>query len=378
MRAYPGEVPVINDQFVSATQWYYNTASFVRFYDLVWTCSGYNRATEQAQGVMEQSNGGVTSGANGVKFFGCTFKNAATHGFRAFEQSGDLEFNGCIFIFNGANNQYDHGCYVRNELNTPKYFKNCVFAHNAGHGFHGYASVSGTTVRYEDNLTVQRCLIFQNGSLYNAQTRQSLIGPTSSVAENNIYEDNVVFTNLGVDSNSETFRLGYGGGHRNNTIRRNTFVGSPVLIEAGGTGETFSDNALYYNGSQRGATLSVMTTANGNSVQAVPSAGVVKKIYPFDWDTRRASLAILNWGGAATVQLLHSDLIGAGLTIVAGDLYELHNAENYYNDVITGTYDGAGITVPMTGRSVETPYGLGAPASGFPVFGAFIIRTKTP
>jgi hypothetical protein len=64
----------------------------------------------------------------------------------------------------------------------------------------------------------------------------------------------------------------------------------------------------------------------------------------------------------------------AGVNLQSGDRYELHNAQNFYGDVITGTYDGGSINVPMTGHSVAQPVGLTfKPASSFPEFGAFIL-----
>src|SRR5207248_2046552 len=59
-----------------------------------------------------------------------------------------------------------------------------------------------------------------------------------------------------------------------------------------------------------------------------------------------------------------------------GDTYELHNAMNYFGDVIIGTYNGSSISVSMTGHAIGAPSGLPAPKSPFPEFGAFVLIKK--
>jgi hypothetical protein len=63
-----------------------------------------------------------------------------------------------------------------------------------------------------------------------------------------------------------------------------------------------------------------------------------------------------------------------GVQIKQGDHYELHNVQDYFNDVISGTYDGQKIDLPMTDHTVAQPLGLDfKPDSSFPEFGAFLL-----
>ncbi|MBF0388118.1 MAG: cadherin-like domain-containing protein, partial [Candidatus Omnitrophica bacterium] len=68
-----------------------------------------------------------------------------------------------------------------------------------------------------------------------------------------------------------------------------------------------------------------------------------------------------------------AERISIGDLLKPGDTYELRNAQDYFGDVITGTYNGGPITVPMTGRTVAKPVMGTAQASTFPEFGAFVL-----
>jgi hypothetical protein len=93
-----------------------------------------------------------------------------------------------------------------------------------------------------------------------------------------------------------------------------------------------------------------------------------------DWEPGRANIAIVNASLASEVHLQGVDLASIGLS--AGDSYELHNAQDYFGDLRTGTYDGQSIAVQMTG-TVAKPQGFSRAAiSTMPYFGAFVLRSK--
>jgi hypothetical protein len=57
-----------------------------------------------------------------------------------------------------------------------------------------------------------------------------------------------------------------------------------------------------------------------------------------------------------------------------GDGYEVRNAQDFFGAaVLTGTYNGGSISLPMNNLSVATPYGVGAPPSVGPEFNAFVL-----
>ena len=57
-----------------------------------------------------------------------------------------------------------------------------------------------------------------------------------------------------------------------------------------------------------------------------------------------------------------------------GDRYAIHNVQDYFNDVITATYGGGALRVPMNGHTMAVAVGMSsAPASSFPEFGVFVV-----
>ncbi len=57
-----------------------------------------------------------------------------------------------------------------------------------------------------------------------------------------------------------------------------------------------------------------------------------------------------------------------------GSIYEIRNAQNYFGTpVLTGTYAGGTVSIPMAASSVETPAGAAAPGPTGPEFNAFVV-----
>ena len=66
--------------------------------------------------------------------------------------------------------------------------------------------------------------------------------------------------------------------------------------------------------------------------------------------------------------------------------YELHNAQNYKNQVLTGEYKGVPISINMKYYTGTTPWSVAAPIGyvpwltdrplSFPEFGVFVIKKK--
>jgi PKD repeat protein len=62
--------------------------------------------------------------------------------------------------------------------------------------------------------------------------------------------------------------------------------------------------------------------------------------------------------------------------LAVGSSYEIRNAQNYFGTpVLTGTYAGETVSIPMAASSVETPAGATAPNPTGPEFNAFIVLT---
>jgi hypothetical protein len=79
---------------------------------------------------------------------------------------------------------------------------------------------------------------------------------------------------------------------------------------------------------------------------------------------------VINWSRQGTVQ---ADLSGV---LQSGDTYEVRNAQDFYAaPVVSGTYGGGSVTLPMTGLSVAQPVG-NAPRRAEPTgpeFNVFVV-----
>ena len=94
-----------------------------------------------------------------------------------------------------------------------------------------------------------------------------------------------------------------------------------------------------------------------NTYLASRPTGIRSFVRPNAYEPGRANITILNWDRSPTVAV---DVSAAGLT--AGTRFEVRDAQNFYGPaLVTGTYTGAPITLPMTGL-----VGLILGASGTP------------
>ena len=95
-------------------------------------------------------------------------------------------------------------------------------------------------------------------------------------------------------------------------------------------------------------------------------------ILPNAYEPGRATIVVYNWDGSATQAV---DLTGV---VSPGAAYEIRNAQNFYGPaVVSGTYAGGSVTLPMTGLTPATPVGYAAPPSTGPAFGAFVVLSAS-
>ncbi|MES3030801.1 MAG: LamG-like jellyroll fold domain-containing protein [Patescibacteria group bacterium] len=99
------------------------------------------------------------------------------------------------------------------------------------------------------------------------------------------------------------------------------------------------------------------------------------------YDDNRMHVTAYNWDGDTTVS------VDPSLVLDNGDTYELRNSQNYFDDVITGTYNGSEISIDMStgARSLKKPIGYDEVIAGggwyhnplqpstFPIYGVFVL-----
>ncbi|MEP6994319.1 MAG: S-layer homology domain-containing protein [Acidobacteriota bacterium] len=261
--------------------------------------------------------------------------------------------------WDGPDRGHGHGVYLQNQTPSTKQMIDNILLNQFGTGSQAY-----TEGGFIDNIYEEGNTVFSNGILsqVTGYTDNLLIGGTPvalspSMISNFTYSP----SSDGADNN-----LGYSGGCTNAAVTGNYFSGSDALILVNCTsGLTMTGNSFY--GAISGFSQSQYPN---NTYYSSRPTGTWIKIRPNQFESGRANITIYNWGNLPSVSV---DLSG---TLSVGDGYEIRNTQDFYGaPVVTGTYSGGSVSIPMTGLSVAAPVGWSAPPPTGPEFGAFVLTT---
>ena len=274
----------------------------------------------------------------------------------------DAEVYGNLVYYNGwdaSDRGHGHGVYLQNQAPSVKNMVDNLLFDQFGMGSQAY-----TEGDYIDNIYEEGNTAFSNGALsqVTGYTENLLIGGlvvahTPSMISNNTYTPN---------SGSGHNNLGYQSGCTNATVTGNYFVSQDALILVNcGTGLSLTGNSFY-------SSISGFTQPQypSNTYYSSRPSGTRVVVRPNQYDASRANITIYNWGNLSSVSV---DLSGM---LSVGSYFEIHNAQNFYGaPVVTGTYSGGSVSIPMSGLSVASPIGWNAPPAVGPEFGAFVLTT---
>jgi hypothetical protein len=94
-------------------------------------------------------------------------------------------------------------------------------------------------------------------------------------------------------------------------------------------------------------------------------------VRPNLYEQGRANIVIYNWDLQSNVLV---DLSASGMNI--GDQFQIRDAENWFGGaIVSGTYTGDPVAIPMTGLQVALPNGVvpNPQPHTAPQFGAFVL-----
>lgn len=364
VRAVPGErvIWISDDRVLDIS-----TTRYVNFWGIEITASENSRdpleRPETAYGV--RMNQGKES--HNIKFINMIVHDMPAQGFAWWQANYDSEIYGSLIYFNGVN-QFDHGIYMMNEKGYKKLTDTFIFD-NASHGVHAY---NGARSQWLNNLHIEGNTVFNNGSIgytttsgrYGLFKRNLLVGGVN-VAENPVIINNYTYFPGGL---GEALNLGFRAGSSNARVENNYFAGGRIQLAGKNPGVILEGNTILTLGA---APRGVLPNSQNQWYLFRPAETRIF-VRPNQYEPGRANITIYNWQKRDEVMLTAQDL--SGVDFEPGDTYQLRNVQDYFDDVITGTYDGSAITVPMTGHTVAQPLGLGfKPSSTFPEFGAFVL-----
>ncbi len=362
VRAYPGERATLDGTgpFLTIID-----SSWVYFWGFEITKSNNSRPvsadTSPEHGILISSS---ATSAN-IKFINLVIHDVPGHGIAWWRYNIDSEVYGSL-IYNNGVMQFDHGIYSQNVSGAKRITNNIIFD-NAAFGVHIYTG--GSTAI--DNYTISGNTLFNNGAIgLNTGTGQygnhfpAILVGGEVVAQNPVVSDNYTYS---TSSTATSFNLGYSTGSNHAKVADNYFMMGTITLAGANSGLSFGGNTIL--GLLEGFSAS---SYPGNTYLSGKPGGLKYFVQPNLYEPGRANLTIYNWSRSATVTLPASAL--SGVQIRSGDRYELHNALDFYGDVVTGTYNGSSLSLPMTGHTVARAAVIAfLPPNTFPEFGAFIL-----
>ncbi len=336
-------------------------------------------------------------------------------GFGLFAAATNCEASGCVIYNNGwdaPDRGHAHGIYCQNLNGLMQFDDNIIFGQFAL-GIQGYGS-PGASLKH---FLVQRNIVFDNNCVASY--------PSTSVGEQILFGNgSSPVTDLNVISNcvyaplnffSTPLRLDYSGGSNDNITVANNYcaagTGSGEFLATLTSYQTvlFTNNTFY---SPNGSMLEVQTmpsntidrnnyyenggvnfndaitarafgpwqTATGYDTHStdITNGAPPNRVFvnPNPYESKRANIVVYNWANSNNVS------VDVGSILSSGDVYEVINAMDYFApSVLTGIYNGAALSVPMTNITVAVPNGW-TNAAAVPVpapqFAAFELIGTTP
>ncbi|HUI06318.1 MAG TPA: immunoglobulin domain-containing protein [Verrucomicrobiae bacterium] len=403
VRAYPGERPIFQEH-PQYNNTYDQTILFQQSGGYVWFWGIEIRSTNTTRYTSTTGSdptptqlplpNSVQIGAPGVKLINMIVHDTRG-GMGLFAAAVNAEAYGCIIYNNGWNapdRGHGHGLYVQN-LDGLMHLSDNIIFNQFGVGIHGYSESSSLK-----HFLVERNIVFNNGRIATYPDpnikEQILFGGGPPVQDLSLL-DNCVYVPL--DQNSTLLRLDYAADSNDDVVVANNYV-------AGGTGGgnysvsaldyqsvTFTNNIVYSNNGyllrlqpHTGCVVDRNTyygnaNANFNNassqysfagwqaataldshssdlVSTTPANKVI--VNPNAYEPKRANIIVYNWSNADTVS---ADVSGV---LSVGDPYEVRNAQDYFAPpVLTGTYAGTPLVLPMTNLTVAVPTGWSSSAT---------------
>lgn len=409
VRQYPGERAILDANGATPTNlrgdYLVVTGDYVTLWGLEVMDSDPNRSTETRPNL-------VVAKASHLKFINMIVHDGGI-AFYSWPEPVDLEFYGCV-IYNNGWQQPDfgdgHGLYIKSYAG-PIFLRENILFNQFGYGIHiftEHGSGGLTNIHVEGNVS------FNNGSIdtdpVGSPNANILFGGSEPVINGTLVGNMTYFSpNVGVHN----LLLGFSKtDNQDLAIRNNYIVGGPLLMDVGWWQSlTMTDNTLLGTTSDmiwlRDSTLSgyqltgnryyrdstsdswgwiatdyhfptwqqLVGVAAGDQVMTTLPTEPKVFVRPNQYERGRANVIIYNWSGQASVPV---DLAGI---VRVGDHVEVRNVQNLFAaPVVSVTYDGSPVSVPMTGVTPAAPIGgspTPPPQTG-PAFGTFLVTSSAP
>ena len=321
---------------------------------------------------MNRPNTAIQNAQNAGSGVGIKIINMVIHnclqGIGLWQDATNSEAYGNLVYYNGwnaPNQSWGHGIYSQNVAPSRRTIRDNIFYANYGYNIHLYAESA-----HLDNHTIDGNIVFWDGAAASpagdgaSMTMGGGASATGNSVTNNAFYG---FPGYGV--------LDFSRGNQNVTM-----TGNMSGVPGGNRGDVYLENQTgtvtvtgnkFYGGLFQPSNYATLYPSNSwyKSPGAAPSGSWIL-VRPNAYEAGRGHVAIFNWSHAASVSVDLSSVLSVGST------YEIRNAQNFFGTpVLTGTYAGGTVSIPMAASSVETPTGAAAPNPTGPEFNAFVVLT---
>lgn len=260
------------------------------------------------------------------------------------EQEGtDIEVYGTLLYNNGwleEDRGHGHHTYLTNRDSTVRLEENILF-YAYGFGVHNYSATDGNYVR---NNELIGNVWFLNGAPGNKLVDNCMVGHDGTLTMSGV----LLRGNFGwaMDPGDRGVRLGWDTPNEDATLEDNYLVGATIFQDAwtgiAMNGNTFIGPVEGVDPGDYPDNTYAATAPNANHVVVRPNR----------YEPGRAHIIVYNWEGL--------DSVNADISAVVpeGTVFAIHDAQNYYAaPVVSGTYEGGAVSLPMTGLEPALPVG---------------------
>ncbi|HWC75755.1 MAG TPA: Ig-like domain-containing protein, partial [Gemmatimonadales bacterium] len=406
VRQYPGERATLDGGTTAGDVLTVN-GSYTMYWGFEIMVSGTQRFGAAGTGTGLRGDGVYVNSAHDLKLINLIVHDVG-HGTYLENTAHNIEIYGWI-IYNGGyqdNIRSDgHGIYIKGDGIGWKVARDNVIFNQFGFGIHGYAETntqlkqlvfdgnavfnSGTPSSYENpNMQLGGLTIADNDTVTNNMTYYSP-GVTSSgnggvrIGYNSTANGTAVFRNNYIVGGTLTLDLGYWS---NLTVQGNTIAGPSVLLvqHDGASPSTqhwsgdmhYRDptSAAWMIGNSSFNFANWQSRAGASTDQASGTLPAAPKVFvrPNRYEAGRGTIVIYNWTLQSSVSV---DLSGV---VTPGNRYEVRNVQDIFGTpVVSGTYNGGMIAVPMNGVTPPQPIGgaFGSLIKTGPNFDVFIVTS---
>jgi hypothetical protein len=373
VRQYPGERAIVDGGTANTPVLLTVVGAFTWFWGFEITSSSTDRVSADTGSYPSDlgrpyeciANAQQPGSGVGIKIINMVIHNCG-QGIAIWQDATNSEIYGNLIYYNGWNapdRNHGHGVYSQNLAPSTRTIRDNILYANYDYNIQVYGESANL-----DNHTIDGNIVFWDGAAASPPGGGASMNMGGALsATGNSLTNNAFYGYPGYGA------LDFSRGNQNVTMTGN-MTGAPAgngaaIYLQGQTGTVTITGSKFYGFLFQPSNYAALYPFNWwyTPSEVTPSGSWVF-VRPNAYEAGRGHIAIFNWSHAASVSVDLSSILSVGAS------YEIHNAQNYFGTpVLSGTYAGGTVSIPMAASSVEVPAGASAPIPTGPEFNAFVV-----